>query len=335
MSPLSARPSSATVGSDPAPEMLSHWTSSSSAHGWTRSQWDKLHPSCPSASGLQCQCRQLGHLRERRANQGDTIRNKECFSLQSFAPEQLCVLCCLAKMYSGQHNKLPLFWQMYASQRNSKTIKRYVNFLNKHNSPDLKKICRYVWRFLSPYMVQVISAISSFIERKYSLRQSKFHPLQKVLAFSNLIWEYQRKLLCGVWINNKKKNLLQNVCIFQETDAWPFQIKRQLFCWVDQARVKLDVHWLCEVEANIGMKPYCIQYSSMWARLCALPDISPTRSMRSHPEKASLMLCTRATVDCLLFLVIWIDRDKNILIINYLASLLCHLWSSVSEVNKK
>lgn len=38
--------------------------------------------------------------------------------------------------------------------------------------------------------------------------------------------------------------------------------------------------------------------------------MSPTSSMSSHPEKASLMLCSRATVDCLLFLVICADEGR-------------------------
>lgn len=38
--------------------------------------------------------------------------------------------------------------------------------------------------------------------------------------------------------------------------------------------------------------------------------MSPTSSMSSHPEKASLMLCSRATVDRLLFLVICADEDR-------------------------
>lgn len=35
------------------------------------------------------------------------------------------------------------------------------------------------------------------------------------------------------------------------------------------------------------------------------PDMSPMRSIRSQPEKASLMLKSKATVDCLLLLAIW------------------------------
>lgn len=44
--------------------------------------------------------------------------------------------------------------------------------------------------------------------------------------------------------------------------------------------------------------------------------MSPTSSMSSHPEKASLTLCSRATVDCRLFLVIWADakRRKKVII---------------------
>lgn len=42
-----------------------------------------------------------------------------------------------------------------------------------------------------------------------------------------------------------------------------------------------------------------------------LPAMSPTSSMRSHPEKASPRLSSWATVDCLLLLVIWRETEKK------------------------
>lgn len=41
--------------------------------------------------------------------------------------------------------------------------------------------------------------------------------------------------------------------------------------------------------------------------------MSPTSSIRSHPEKASLTLCSRAIVDCLLLLVIWMETKRSML----------------------
>lgn len=65
MSLLWVHPSFSTVDTGPSPETSSLWTSSSSAHGWTRSQWGKSRPSCLSASGLRCRCRPREHLGER------------------------------------------------------------------------------------------------------------------------------------------------------------------------------------------------------------------------------------------------------------------------------
>lgn len=55
-----------------------------------------------------------------------------------------------------------------------------------------------------------------------------------------------------------------------------------------------------------------VAFTSVWVSVFVrLPDMRPTSSMSSQPEKASLMLCIRATVDCLLFLVIWRDEAQK------------------------
>lgn len=51
------------------------------------------------------------------------------------------------------------------------------------------------------------------------------------------------------------------------------------------------------------MRIYCIVVHT-------LPDMSPTSSISSHPEKASHRLHSRAAVDCLLLLVIWMDTTR-------------------------
>lgn len=108
----------------------------------------------------------------------------------------------------------------------------------------------------------------------------------------------------------------QQRCVFLQKLMPQFlRLNVKLYCWVDSTRVRLHAHWLCKAEANIypdpGVKPYC-RHEYVRMNVCYLPDMSPTRSMRSHPEKASLTLCSRATVDCLLFLVIWTDGDEDI-----------------------
>ena len=47
----------------------------------------------------------------------------------------------------------------------------------------------------------------------------------------------------------------------------------------------------------------------------SVPAMSPTSSMSSHPENASLTLRSRAHVDVRLFFVIWNKKTKNVYIL--------------------
>lgn len=95
--------------------------------------------------------------------------------------------------------------------------------------------------------------------------------------------------------------------------------------WCHPIRKQVRVVWCLfyiVLETNIypGSSRVC---KYMRWRVCVVPDMSPTSSMSSHPEKASLTLCSRATVDCLLLLVIF-GREREEAI---------NTWISKSNLN--
>lgn len=73
--------------------------------------------------------------------------------------------------------------------------------------------------------------------------------------------------------------------------------------------------WMCtcHVEGRQIFTRTLAGSSVVFTSVCVgvLPDMRPTSSMSSQPEKASLTLRIRATVDCLLFLVIWRDGAQE------------------------
>lgn len=85
--PILVRPSSSTEDICPSQRRWSHWTSSSTARGWTTWRSDKHLPSGHSSNQQQCQSGQPKHLtegqkqeggsRERRQRQGGDRKREE------------------------------------------------------------------------------------------------------------------------------------------------------------------------------------------------------------------------------------------------------------------